>query len=186
VFGHHNLLNLQGAHIVCQQLGVTDKEFYSAIQTFTGAAKRLELVGRSEALTVYKDFAHSPSKLKATTEAVREQFSKRKLIACMELHTFSSLNETFLAGYAGSMEKATKAFVYFNPHTVEHKKLVPITPDQVKRAFGGSNVEVYTDLSTLLRDLKTENWDNSNLLMMSSGNFDGLKFEELPGLLNLK
>ncbi|MFM2285778.1 MAG: hypothetical protein RLZZ543_1275, partial [Bacteroidota bacterium] len=133
----------------------------------------------------FKDFAHSPSKLKATTEAVREQFPQRKLIACMELHTFSSLNEQFLLEYQGSMAKADKALVYFNPHTVAHKKLKPITTEQVKAAFGSTNVEVYNDSAVLLEALKKEDWNMSNLLMMSSGNFDGLSFEALPGILGM-
>jgi len=185
IFGEHNLQNLNGALLVCRQSGVSDEQFYSAIQSFTGAAKRLELVFENDSTTIYKDFAHSPSKLKATTEAVRAQFPGRKLIACMELHTFSSLNSKFLEEYKGSMEKADEAFVYYNPHTVEHKKLDSITPGQVRDAFGSANVKVYNDSGLLLADLKKQDWTNSNLLMMSSGNFDGLDFEKLPKLLDL-
>jgi UDP-N-acetylmuramate: L-alanyl-gamma-D-glutamyl-meso-diaminopimelate ligase len=185
VFGQHNLQNLHAAKLVCNELGVSDDQFYAEIQSFSGAAKRLELVYSNPDTSIFKDFAHSPSKLKATTEAVREQFPHRKLIACMELHTFSSLNENFLSEYTGSMAQATKAFVYFNPHTVEHKKLIPITVEQVQQAFGTDNVEVYTDSALLINELKKQDWKNSNLLMMSSGNFDGLKFEELPGILGI-
>jgi UDP-N-acetylmuramate: L-alanyl-gamma-D-glutamyl-meso-diaminopimelate ligase len=185
VFGQHNLQNLHAAKLVCNELGVSDDQFYAEIQSFSGAAKRLELVYSNPDTSIFKDFAHSPSKLKATTEAVREQFPNRKLIACMELHTFSSLNENFLSEYTGSMAQATKAFVYFNPHTVEHKKLIPITVEQVQQAFGTDNVEVYTDSALLINELKKQDWKNSNLLMMSSGNFDGLKFEELPGILGI-
>lgn len=185
IFGKHNLQNLQGALLVCEEMGMKSADFYAAIQSFTGAAKRLELVFASETTSVFKDFAHSPSKLKATTEAVREQFPQRKLIACMELHTFSSLNEQFLLEYQGSMAKADKALVYFNPHTVAHKKLKPITTEQVKAAFGSTNVEVYNDSAVLLEALKKEDWNMSNLLMMSSGNFDGLSFEALPGILGM-
>jgi UDP-N-acetylmuramate: L-alanyl-gamma-D-glutamyl-meso-diaminopimelate ligase len=185
VFGQHNLQNLNAAKLVCNELGVSDDQFYAEIQSFSGAAKRLELVYSSTDTSIFKDFAHSPSKLKATTEAVREQFPNRKLIACMELHTFSSLNEHFLSEYTGSMAQATKAFVYFNPHTVEHKKLIPITVDQVQQAFGTDNVDVFTDSALLINELKKQDWKSSNLLMMSSGNFDGLKFEELPGILGV-
>lgn len=185
IFGKHNLQNLQGALLVCEEMGMKSADFYAAIQSFTGAAKRLELVFASETTSVFKDFAHSPSKLKATTDAVREQFPQRKLIACMELHTFSSLNEQFLLEYQGSMAKADKALVYFNPHTVAHKKLKPITTEQVKAAFGSTNVEVYNDSAVLLEALKKEDWNMSNLLMMSSGNFDGLSFEALPGILGM-
>src|ERR1035437_4321590 len=141
IFGEHNLMNLNGARLACNQIGVTDEQFYLAIQTFTGAAKRLEVVKKNDVTAVYKDFAHSPSKLKATTQAVKKQFPDRKLIACMELHTFSSLNENFLKEYGGSMALADEAIVYFNPHTIEHKKLKPITEEQVKQAFGGNNIK---------------------------------------------
>jgi UDP-N-acetylmuramate: L-alanyl-gamma-D-glutamyl-meso-diaminopimelate ligase len=186
IFGKHNLQNLNGAMLVCEELGMKRADFYQAIQSFSGAAKRLELVYGGDGTSIFKDFAHSPSKLKATTDAVREQFPNRKLIACMELHTFSSLNEEFLLEYKNSMAKADKAFIYFNPHTVAHKKLKPITPEQVRAAFGSDNVTVYDDSARLLEDLKLENWSNSNLLMMSSGNFDGLNFEQLPTILEIK
>lgn len=179
IFGEHNLMNLNGARLVCNQIGVSDEQFYEAIQSFTGAAKRLEVIKKNAVTAVYKDFAHSPSKLKATTQAVKKQFPDRKLIACMELHTFSSLNEDFLKEYKGSMALADEAFVYFNPHTIEHKKLKPITEEQVKQAFGGNNIKVYTDSKVLLHDLLGMDFLTKNLLMMSSGNFDGIDFKEL-------
>jgi UDP-N-acetylmuramate: L-alanyl-gamma-D-glutamyl-meso-diaminopimelate ligase len=179
IFGDHNLMNMNGARIVCAQIGVNDEQFYKAIKSFTGAAKRLELVSRNPQTAVYKDFAHSPSKLKATTQAVKKQFPDRKLIACMELHTFSSLNEDFLKEYEGSMALADEAIVYFNPHTIAHKKLKPITEEQVKNAFGGKNINVCTDSKKLLDDLLSRDFKNKNLLMMSSGNFDGIDFKEL-------
>ncbi len=179
VFGDHNLMNLNGARLVGNQLNISDEQFYQAIQSFGGAAKRLELVKKNAVTAVYKDFAHSPSKLKATTQAVKIQFPNRKLIACMELHTFSSLNEEFLAQYNGAMALADEAIVYFNPHTIAHKKLTPITEEQVKKAFGGNNIKVYTDSKLLLNDLLKMNFENKNLLMMSSGNFDGIDFKEL-------
>jgi UDP-N-acetylmuramate: L-alanyl-gamma-D-glutamyl-meso-diaminopimelate ligase len=186
VFGRHNLQNIEGAREVCRALGLTDAQFDAAIGSFSGAARRLELVFRNDAVSVFKDFAHSPSKLKATTAAVREQFPNRRLIACMELHTFSSLNATFLAEYDGAMAGADKAYVYYNPHTVAHKKLDAISEAQVKAAFGTDNVVVFSDSAKLLEQLKTEDYSNSVLLMMSSGNFDGLKYEELPERLHLK
>jgi UDP-N-acetylmuramate: L-alanyl-gamma-D-glutamyl-meso-diaminopimelate ligase len=179
VFGDHNLMNLNGARLVCNQLKISDELYYQAIQSFGGAAKRLELVKKNATTSVYKDFAHSPSKLKATTQAVKIQFPNRKLIACMELHTFSSLNEEFLAQYDGAMALADEAIVYFNPHTIAHKKLTSISEEQVKKAFGGNNLKVYTDSNLLLKDLLKMNFDNKNLLMMSSGNFDGIDFKEL-------
>jgi len=179
IFGEHNLMNLNGARLACNALGVNDENFYKAIQSFKGAAKRLELVAKNNSTAVYKDFAHSPSKLKATTAAVKKQFPDRKLIACMELHTFSSLNENFLKEYEGSMSLANEAYVYFNPHTIEHKKLKPITVEQVKSAFGGNNISVFTDSDVLTQKLKSINWANKNLLMMSSGNFDGMDFKKI-------
>ncbi|MDF2436677.1 MAG: UDP-N-acetylmuramate-alanine ligase [Bacteroidota bacterium] len=179
IFGDHNLMNMNGARLVCNQLGVSDGQFYDAIKSFKGASKRLELVSRNESTAVYKDFAHSPSKLKATTLAVKKQFPDRKLLACMELHTFSSLNENFLREYKGSMAVADEAIVYFNSHTIEHKKLKPITEDQVKQAFGGDNIKVFTDSAALLKHLEGVDYRNKNLLLMSSGNFDGIDFKQL-------
>lgn len=178
VFGDHNLMNINGARLVCNQINISDEKFYEAIQSFKGAAKRLELVKKNDRAAIYKDFAHSPSKLKATTQAVKKQFPNRKLIACMELHTFSSLNENFLNEYNGSMSLADEAIVYFNPHTIEHKKLKAITEEQVKKAFGIGNIKVYTDAKKLLEDLLKINFENVNLLMMSSGNFDGVDIKE--------
>jgi UDP-N-acetylmuramate: L-alanyl-gamma-D-glutamyl-meso-diaminopimelate ligase len=179
VFGEHNLQNLQGAMEVCRLMGVKDADFYEAIKTFKGAARRLEPVKETADSVIYKDFAHSPSKLKATTSAFKAQFAGRRLVACMELHTFSSLNANFLGEYKDSMKAADKAYVYFNPHTIEHKKLPPISPQQVKEAFASDNVEVYTDSRELMQELKSQSWQNANLLFMTSGNFDGVDFMQL-------
>lgn len=183
VFGEHNLQNLEGARNVCEQIGVDAATFYKAISTFKGAARRLELLGRNESVAVYKDFAHSPSKLKATTNAVRSQFPDRKLIACMELHTFSSLNEDFLAQYAGSMDDADEKIVYFNPHTIAHKKLKEITPEMVKKAFSNEDIKVYTDSAILQKDLLAHTKGKRVFLMMSSGTFDGMSLENLTSTL---
>lgn len=179
IFGDHNLQNLSAALEVCKSIGIEESKFYSAVSTFKGAARRLELVNSHEGHAVYKDFAHSPSKLKATTEALQKQYPDRKLIACMELHTFSSLNANFLKEYDGSMTKADEAFVYFNPHTIEHKKLTPITKEQVEAAFGEGNIHVFTSSSELKDTLVRKSWHNTNLLLMTSGNFDGIDFLEL-------
>ena len=179
IFGNHNLMNMNAARLVCQKLGLTDELFYEAIQSFTGAAKRLELVSKTDTFNFYKDFAHSPSKLKATTQAVKHQFENRRVIACMELHTFSSLNENFLAEYNGSMADADEAIVYFNPHTIAHKKLKEITIDQVLNYFNSPNLKVFTDSLELVNYLKSKSYHQSVLLMMSSGNFDGIDFKEL-------
>ena len=128
---------------------------------------------------MYKDFAHSPSKLKATTQALKTQFPERELIACMELHTFSSLNKEFLTQYDGAMKNADKAYVYYSPKTLAHKKLQDLSPEEVKSAFNSDNITVFTDSKDLVDLLKSDNWENKNLLMMSSGNFDGVDFDEL-------
>ncbi len=185
IFGNHNLMNMNAAKLVCNKLGLTDDLFYDAIQSFTGAAKRLELVTKTENFNFYKDFAHSPSKLKATTQAVKHQFENRHIVACMELHTFSSLNENFLAEYNGSMAEADEAIVYFNPHTIAHKKLKEITVEQVLNYFNTPNLKVFTDSLELVNYLKSKSFANSVLLMMSSGNFDGIDFKELSTQLNL-
>ncbi len=179
IFGNHNLQNLNGARLVCNEIGISDEHFYKAIQSFKGAARRLELVKETSSSVMFKDFAHSPSKLKAATSAFKQQFPQRKLIACMELHTFSSLNANFLSEYKGAMEAADEAFVYFNPHTIEHKKLAPLTTEQVRLAFGTNNVQVFTDSQKLMDLLRTMDWNNSNLLLMTSGNFDGVDFVKL-------
>jgi UDP-N-acetylmuramate: L-alanyl-gamma-D-glutamyl-meso-diaminopimelate ligase len=179
IFGEHNLQNIQAAHLVCRQLGITDKDFYGAISSFKGAAKRLQMLAETDDCTIFQDFAHSPSKLKATVTAVRQQFPGRKLTACMELHTFSSLTADFLPEYKDSMNDAHQAFVYYNPKTIEHKQLAPITPDQVALAFGGRQVTVFTDSAELVKTLKTLDYHGRNLLLMSSGNFDGLNLKAL-------
>ena len=179
IFGEHNLMNLEGARLVCNAIGVTGEKFYEAIKSFKGAARRLETVMSTDDFILFKDFAHSPSKLKATADAVKKQFTGRKVIACMELHTFSSLNENFLSEYKGSMDLPDEAFVYFNPHTIAHKKLKPISTEQVKAAFGRNDLQVFTDSSELLKNLLSKNYKNSVLLMMTSGNFDGIDFNDL-------
>jgi UDP-N-acetylmuramate: L-alanyl-gamma-D-glutamyl-meso-diaminopimelate ligase len=179
VFGNHNLQNIAGALAVCKELGLSDEEILTAITTFDGASKRLELVKKSASTIVYKDFAHSPSKVTATVAAVKEQFPDRKLVACLELHTFSSLTADFLAQYEGSFGNADISIVYFNPHTLAHKKLADISPEMVKAAFKNDNLMVFTDSNKMQSLLRSYDWKNSNLLLMSSGNFDGLDFSTI-------
>ncbi len=179
IFGNHNLQNLSGAKLICKQLGIECEKFYQAISTFKGASRRLEVVSQRGDTVIYKDFAHSPSKLGATTRAVKQQFPDRRLIACMELHTFSSLNKTFLQQYHGTMRIADKAIVYYNPHTLEHKHLEPISKEEVKYAFGNGNLVVHTNSQAVIDELKGSSWDKTNLLLMSSGNFDGINYEQL-------
>ncbi len=179
VFGRHNLQNLAGAWKVCRECGVSDKDFLEAIASYEGAARRLEKVLTYEQTHIFRDFAHSPSKLKATINAVREQYPGHRLVACMELHTFSSLSKNFLKEYKGCMDEADVAFVYFNPHTIALKKLPPITIQDVFTAFANDKLQVLTDSGTLVQELKNYDWINSVLLLMSSGNFDGINIKEL-------
>ena len=183
IFGDHNLQNLNAALKICEALSISKEVFYKHIQTFTGAQKRLELVDKNDSTSIFKDFAHSPSKLKATSSAVKQQFKKRRLVACMELHTFSSLNEEFLKEYAHTMDLPDEALVYFNPDTIAHKKLTPITKTQVFNCFKRSDLRVFTNTKDLIRELKQKKWKNTNLLLMSSGNFDGVDFNELANEL---
>ena len=183
IFGDHNLQNLNASLKICEALSISKEVFYKHIQTFTGAQKRLELVDKNDSTTIFKDFAHSPSKLKATSSAVKQQFKKRRLVACMELHTFSSLNEEFLKEYANTMDLPDEAFVYFNPDTIAHKKLTPITKNQVFKCFKRSDLRVFTSTEDLMYELKQKKWKNTNLLLMSSGNFDGVDFNELANEL---
>lgn len=185
VFGDHNLMNIEGARLVCAGMGVKDDQFYDAIQSFKGAARRLELVRKEGTFSCFKDFAHSPSKLKATTAAVKQQFPNRKIIACMELHTFSSLTAEFLKEYSGSMDTADEAIVYFNPHTIAHKKLSAISEVQVKEAFSRKDLKVSTDSKKLVEELRSRKWENSVLLLMTSGNFDGVDFSVLADSLTI-
>ena len=176
VFGRHNLLNLTAARLACRQIGVSDSDFNDAIATFGGATKRLELVKNIGTTAVYKDFAHAPSKLRATIAAMREQYPDRRLVACMELHTFSSLTAEFLQQYAGCMDKADVPMVYYSHHALQLKHLPELNPEQVKASFANDKVQVYTDSAQMVADLRAMQWDNTNLLMMISGNFDGIDF----------
>lgn len=178
VFGEHNLQNMMAAMHVCLELGVEEEEFYNAIQSFGGAAKRLEEIARSEQTVVYKDFAHSPSKLKATSAAVKKQYADKKVIACMELHTFSSLNKTFLQEYSGCMSATDEAIVFFNPKTIQHKGLANITKEDVEQAFLPSKVIVYDNADMVTSYLKSQDLKNSVVLLMTSGNFDGLNLND--------
>ncbi len=179
IFGEHNLQNLNAAYHVCIQLGVKSVDFFKAIRSFKGASKRLELVKKSHITAIYKDFAHSPSKLKATTSALKKQYPNRKLIACMELHTFSSLNKSFLDQYNGTMQDADVAYVYFDKQILKHKKLEDLSAEDVKNAFGGENVTVLNSSEEMVDHLLEMKWEQQNLLLMSSGNFDGIQFESL-------
>lgn len=183
VFGAHNLQNAFGAMFLAESMNIDNHLFLKALEGFKGAGKRLQKVVDTKNITMFKDFAHSPSKLKATTKAVKEQYASRKVIACMELHTFSSLQKEFLPLYDKAMDAADEALVYFSPAVVEHKKLEPITIEQVQTAFGGK-VKVVNKTSEVLEFIHTEFESGNVLLMMSSGNFDGIDYDQLGGELD--
>ena len=181
VFGQHNLMNLNGARLVCKQLNISDADFYKAISTFKGAMNRLELIAEKDGFNAYRDFAHAPSKLKATIQAVKEQFPGRRLVACFELHTFSSLNKDFLDQYAHSMELADVAVVFFSPHALALKKLPMLSADDIVHSFAKQGLLVFSDADQFQQFLIGQSWHNSNLLLMSSGNFDGMNVKEFAG-----
>lgn len=172
-FGEHNMQNLSAAREACYAAGISEDQFYDAIQTFEGTSKRLQKIDESPKGIVYLDFAHSPSKVKATVEAVRSRYPEKKLIACLELHTYSSLSRDFLPLYEGTLEKASAAFVYYNPHAVALKKLEPVSPETISNAFGGNNIRVFTDSVELFRAINEPGAVNAVYLFMSSGDFDG-------------
>ncbi|MFM1933481.1 MAG: hypothetical protein RL360_361 [Bacteroidota bacterium] len=186
VFGEHTLKNLQGALHICTQVGVSETEFYTAIQSFKGAAKRLEWVGESDTQLLYKDFAHAPSKVKATTQALKAQFPQRKLVAALELHTFSSLNPAFLPEYKGTLADADIAIIYLSEHARAIKRMDKIEAETVQTYFNHPNLIVLREQTELKEYLLKQNQENQNLLMMSSGTFDGLNFPGLATELGLR
>jgi UDP-N-acetylmuramate: L-alanyl-gamma-D-glutamyl-meso-diaminopimelate ligase len=179
VFGEHNLLNLHAAFLVVKELGIGASVFLKGMASFTGAAKRLELLGKNAAVNVYRDFAHAPSKVKATMEAVKKQFPDRRLIAVLELHTFSSLSEQFLSEYKGAMDPADNAAVFFSRHALELKRLPPLSTEKVAAGFGRTDLAVINEKEELLSWLTQQSYKNANLLLMSSGNYDGLDIVSL-------
>ncbi len=179
IFGDHNLMNLSAAKQVCAQLGISDEEFNAAITSFKGASRRLELIGQRGNTNVYKDFAHSPSKLKATIDAVKGQFPDRRLVACIELHTFSSLNKNFLLQYESTMAKADLSIVYIDEKSFKQKKIMPLNRADIQNAFKDANLKFFNQIEDLENELLSINFKNSNLLLMSSGNFSGLDLIKL-------
>jgi UDP-N-acetylmuramate: L-alanyl-gamma-D-glutamyl-meso-diaminopimelate ligase len=179
VFGKHNVQNIHGAWKVCRKMEIDDGTFLKAISSFRGASKRLQLLKSSVDAAVYKDFAHSPSKLKATIEALKELSPERELIACLELHTYSSLNKAFLPQYKGCMDSADRPVVYFSHHALALKRLPELTAEEVKEAFSDKRLTIFNDPGKLQEYLLDVDYHNKNLLLMSSGNFDGLDLEEL-------
>lgn len=183
IFGKHNLNNLAGAKWICQNMGVDEDDFYEAIATFSGASKRLEKIAEGDSAVVYKDFAHSPSKVAATTNAVKEQYPNRKVIACLELHTYSSFNAEFLKEYKGALDAADEAIVFYLPESVKIKKLKEVTPAQISQAFERDDLQIYSNANAFKDFVFGQDYKNSVLLLMSSGNYGGLDLEALKSLI---
>lgn len=184
VFGAHNLNNLAGAKWICQNMGVDEADFYQAIASFKGASKRLEKIAEGKGKVAYKDFAHSPSKVSATTKAVKAQYPNRKLVACLELHTYSSLNAEFLKEYEGALDAADVAVVFYSPDAVKIKQLEEVSYDQIAQSFKRDDLIIYTNPAEFKDFLFNYDLNNSALLLMSSGNYGGLNFDEVKGLIN--
>ena len=184
IFGKHNLNNLEGARWICQLMGVDATDFYEAISTFKGASKRLEKIAENPTTVAFKDYAHSPSKVEATTQAVKNQYPDRRLLACLELHTYSSLDPGFLHEYEDALNAADVAVVFYSPHAVEIKKLKPISEKQIAEAFKRDDLVIYTNPIAFKEFLFSQNYNNTSLLLMSSGDYGGLDFEEVKRLVN--
>lgn len=176
-------MNLYAAYYACRELGVGTNAFISAIGNFTGAAKRLELLASADDCSIYRDFAHAPSKVKATIDAVKKQFPERKLMAVLELHTYSSLNEAFMKEYDGALEQANEAVVFYSHHALELKRMPDLPATAVEAGFNKKGLIVFTERQTLSEWLSSRNYQNVNLLLMSSGNYDGIDVPLLAGQL---
>ena len=185
IFGIHNLQNLAGAKWICQHMGIDEDDFYEAIASFKGASKRLEKIAATKSTVIFKDFAHSPSKVEATTKAVKEQFKNWTVLACLELHTYSSLNAEFLAEYKGALDAADKAVVFYSPHAVKIKQLEEVSKGQIAKAFERDDLVIYTNPQEFKDFLFSQNLEKTAVVLMSSGNYGGLDFEEVKGLVSV-
>jgi len=184
IFGNHNLENLAGAKWICQHMGIDEDDFYEAIATFKGASKRLEKIVETPSIVIFKDFAHSPSKVEATTNAIKKQYSERTVLACLELHTYSSLNAEFLKEYNGALDAADKAVVFYSPHAVEIKKLETVSKEQIAKAFERDDLIIYTNPAEFKEFLFSQSFENTAVVLMSSGDYGGLDFDEVAKLVD--
>jgi len=184
IFGKHNLNNLAGAKWICQNMGVDELDFYEAIATFKGASKRMEKIAENKTSLAFKDFAHSPSKVSATTKAVKEQYPNKKLLACLELHTYSSLNAEFLKQYKGALNYADEAVVFYAPEAVKIKQLDEVSEQQIANAFQRDDLQIFTEPKAFQEFLFKKKFENTALLLMSSGNYGGLDFNEISRVIS--
>ncbi len=178
MFGNHNLQNIYAAYFACKEIGISTAEFLKSISSFTGASKRLELIASNNSVNVYRDFAHAPSKAIATIEAVKKQYPLKKLIAIFELHTFSSLNKDFMKEYIHSMDKADIAVVYYSSHALELKRMPPLSKETIKEGFNKPGLIVINNKADLQNFIEQQDFENSTVLFMSSGNYDGFDIAE--------
>ncbi|MGB0837799.1 MAG: UDP-N-acetylmuramate--L-alanine ligase [Flavobacteriaceae bacterium] len=183
IFGAHNMQNMAGAQEICYHMGVGEDDFFEAISSFKGASKRLEKLFETQSTLIFKDFAHSPSKVAATTNAVKEQYPNKNLLACLELHTYSSLNPVFLKEYKDALNAADRAMVFYDPKALEIKKMPAILPEQIKEAFGREDLQIFIDATAFKKALWEQSLEQTTLLMMSSGNYGGLDLKELKALI---
>jgi len=179
VFGEHNMQNLSAAREACFAAGISEDDFYNSIQSFTGTSKRLQLLVENDKGVAYLDFAHSPSKVKATVEAVWSRYPGREIIACLELHSYSSLSSGFLPLYNGTLEKANTRIVYFNPHAIQLKRLPALSTEQVKNAFGDKNMIVFDNSEGMFSFIRQQKFNNPVYLFMSSGDYDGCDLKKI-------
>ncbi len=179
IFGHHNLLNVEAARWISQLMGLDTSSFYEALPTFKGASNRLELITRGKTSYLYKDFAHAPSKVIATVQAVKNQFKDFKITVCLELHTYSSLDINFLKEYANTLDNADDAIIFYDPEVLKIKNRFPLEPKFIKEAFANKNIEVLNSRISLNLNLFKREFKNKILLMMSSGNFGDLNWKNL-------
>lgn len=179
IFGEHNMQNLSAAKEACLEAGINEDDFYKAVQSFEGTAKRLQKLIENQNGVAYLDFAHSPSKVKATVEAVSARYPGKHIISCLELHTYSSLNIDFLPHYSGTLDKATYPYVYFNPHVLKVKNMPSVTANEVKAAFGNKKLSVFDNSSEMFSFIQKQNYRDSVFLFMSSGDFDGFNLRKL-------
>src|SRR5690606_35787187 len=184
LIGEHNMQNLAGAKWVCQHMGIDEDDFYEAIATLKGASKRLERIASNSLTLVFKDFAHSPSKVRATTNSIRNQFPEKKIFACLELHTFSSLSPQFLSQYKSSLDNADEAVVFYSPEVIESKRMQPLSQELIKDAFGRTDLIVFTDTIAFREYLQNLNYKNAVVLLMSSGTYGGMDHNEIKNWIN--
>lgn len=185
IFGVHNLQNLAGAQWICQHMGIHEDDFYEGIVSFAGAKKRMEKIAENPQTVIFKDFAHSPSKVLATTEAIKKQYSDREVIACLELHTYSSLNTQFLQEYKGTLDPADKAVVFYSPEALKIKNLTALSKTQIRQAFGKDDLIIYTDAKSFRTFLFSLKLANKAIVLMSSGNYGGLDSESVKALVQI-